>query len=66
MPYEFTKQKIADERKVLARRLVLSGSVAVAGLALGVATNDMHSLFGIFAASALATFPAVAAYYSMT
>ncbi|CAN7649369.1 hypothetical protein LJR129_005063 [Acidovorax sp. LjRoot129] len=66
MAYEFTKLKLATERKARVKRLVVSGLAACAGLAFGIANNDMQSLFGIFFASATAMFPAIAVYYLMT
>ena len=66
MAYEFTKQKIAAEKKARVRKLVVSGLAACAGFAVGIATNDMQNLFGIFAACTLAMLSGLAVYYSMT
>lgn len=54
MAYEFTKEKIAQERKSKVRRCVVAGLLGAGGFALGVATNDMQSLGGVFATSILA------------
>lgn len=66
MAYEFTKQKIAAEKKARVRKLVVSGLAACAGFAVGFATNDMQTLFGIFAAGTLAMLSGRAVYYLMT
>ncbi len=63
MDYEFTRQKISAERKALAKRLCIAGAVGCIGFALGVAVNDMHSLYGMFRASVLATVAGFAAFY---
>jgi len=55
MTYEFTKQKIATERFALLKRLAITALAGCIGLALGIATNDMHSILGILAASVAAT-----------
>lgn len=66
MAYEFTKQKIHAERQARRNRLIASAISACVGLAIGIATNDINSLFGAIAASALAIFPGFAVYWSMT
>ena len=55
MAYEFTKQKIAADRRALLKRLAVTALAGSAGLAIGVAMNDMNSIFGIVAASTAAT-----------
>lgn len=66
MAYEFTKLKIRAERQARRKRLVASVLSACVGLAIGIATNDMHSPVGAFAAITLAILPGFAVYWSMT
>ncbi len=63
MAYEFTKQKLAAERKALAKRLVLAGVAGSVGLALGVSIYDMGSIWGIVSASVLASFAGLGTFY---
>lgn len=63
--YEFTKRKLAADRRARIKRWGVTGVVGCAGLALGIASNDMNNVFGILAASTLAAFPALAVHYLM-
>lgn len=64
MDYEFTRKKIAAERKAFFLRLAYAGLASLAGLGLGVALNggDIGSIFTIVSASALATVAGVLAF----
>lgn len=54
MTYEFTKAKIAQERKFMVSRCVVAGLLGAGGMALGVFMNDMQSLGDVFVTSVLA------------
>ena len=54
MTYEFTRAKIAQERKSMVRRCVTAGLLGAGGFALGIAATDLNSLGDVFAVSVLA------------
>ncbi|MEK8034206.1 hypothetical protein AACH06_25550 [Ideonella sp. DXS29W] len=73
MAYEFTKAKLAAERKTLIRRRLVVAFAAGVGLVVGTATNDViGSFFGTnggsfllsaYSAISIATIAGLAAYY---
>lgn len=63
MAYEFTKQKIAAERRALLRRLVVSGIVGAIGFGIGAAVNDLQTIYGAIGASLLAVACGGACFY---
>lgn len=63
MTYEFTKQKLAVERKAQRRRWAVAVLSCGLGLTLGIAVNDMASIFGVLAASVVATAAGFGGYF---
>lgn len=63
MAYEFTKQKINTERKKQLRRILLSLVGGAIGFGIGVVSNDMSSLFGLWSASMVSAIGASITYY---
>jgi hypothetical protein len=55
MAYEITRRKIAADRRRLAKRWAMIAVAGAAGLALGLVANDTRTVFGILAASTIAT-----------
>lgn len=63
MTYEFTRQKIAADRKALAKRIGVTFLAGLAGFGFGALVNDMHSMTGAFATSVIATAAGVVGFY---
>jgi len=65
MAYEFTKKKIAAERRALLSRIAVALLMGLLGGAIGAALNgmDTESVVGIFGISMLATIGGFLGFY---
>ena len=63
MAYEFTKRKLAAERRSFMKRLILAVASGSAGLAIGISMYDMGSIWGMLSASVLATLAGLGVFY---
>lgn len=51
MNYEFTRKKIATERRKMVLGWLVVTSLSAAGLAFGISTSDITDVFGMLRAS---------------